>query len=371
VASVGVGIVGLSTRGGWAARSHVPALSAVPGLELRAVLGSGAAATTRTADAYGIAAAASVGELAARPDVDLVVVSVRVPQHHDVIRAAAGHGVGILSEWPLAIDRTQAAGLVAATTGTPTFVGLQGRSGPAVRHVRDLVEDRFVGEVLSTSIIASGTQWGATVAAGSEYLLDRSNGATMLTIPFGHLLDTVQHVLGGLVDVQAVTSTRRRQVTVTPDGHSMPMTAADQIAVIGTLQGGAVASFHYRGGRSSGTDFLWEINGSRGDLRITAGSGHLQLSPCMVWSSRGGADLAPVTLPTGLDLFPALAGQASHQIAHSYAQVVADLRTGSACHPDFVHALRLHDVLAAIQTSADTGRRITLAEGAWATPLPR
>jgi predicted dehydrogenase len=214
--------------------------------------------------------------------------------------------------------------------------------------------------VLSTSVVASGMQWGATVAAGSEYLLDRVNGATMLTIPFGHLLDTVQHVLGDLVDVHAVTATRRPQVTVAPDGPSLPMTAEDQIAVIGTLRGGAVASFHYRGGCPGGTRLLWEITGSSGDLRITAGSGHLQLSPALLRGSRGGAALAPVTLPAGLDRFPALSDQAPHQLAHSYAQVVADLLTGSAAHPDFAHALRLHEVLAAIQTSAATGRRVDL-----------
>lgn len=368
---IGVGIVGLSTRGGWAARAHVPALSAVPGLELRAVLGSSPDSTAQTAQAFGIAAARSVADLAARPDVDLVVVAVRVPQHHDVIRAAADHDVAILSEWPLAVDRDEAEELVGVTAGTRTFIGLQGRFGPAVRHVRKMVDDGFVGEILSTSIVASGTQRGPTVAAGSEYLLDRANGATLLTIPFGHLLDTFQPVLGEVTDIQAVTATRRPEVAVTPDGGNRTMTAEDQVAVVGTLRSGAVTSIHYRGGRPAGTGFLWEINGTRGDLRVTADSGHLQLSPATVWASQDGTELAPVTLPDGVDRFPGLTGQASHQLAHSYAQVLADLRSGGTGHPGFAHALRLHDALAAIQASSAQGRRIQLKEGTWTPPSPR
>jgi predicted dehydrogenase len=368
--SIGVGIVGLSARGGWAARSHVPALAAVPGLELRAVLGSAPDATARTAEVFGIAAAESVAELADRPDIDLLVVAVRVPQHHDVIRAAAGRDTAILSEWPLAVGCDEAESLVGATRGMRTFAGAQGRFGPAVRHVRELIADGFVGEVLSTTVVASGMGWGATVNAGSEYLLDRSNGATMLTIPFGHLLDTFQHVLGELTDVQALTATRRPQVVVTPGGGELAMTAEDQVAVTGTLRGGAVASLHYRGGLHGGDAFRWDINGSRGDLRVTADSGHLQLSPVTVLGAQDGADLAPVQIPPRLDRFPALAGQAPHQLAHAYACIVDDLTTGSAAHPDFTHAARLHRVLAAIQTSSEQGRRIELEEGAWTPSRP-
>jgi predicted dehydrogenase len=53
------------------------------------------------------------------------------------------------------------------------------------------------------------------------------------------------------------------------------MTAADQVAVRGVLESGAVASVHFRGGMSRATNFHWEINGTDGDLVLTGGSGHL------------------------------------------------------------------------------------------------
>ena len=36
---------------------------------------------------------------------------------------------------------------------------------------------------------------------------------------------------------------------------------------------------HFRGGLSRGTHFLWEINGTKGDLAIKAGGGHIQMLP--------------------------------------------------------------------------------------------
>ena len=54
----------------------------------------------------------------------------------------------------------------------------------------------------------------------------------------------------------------------------MPMTAEDQVAISGLLEGGAVATVHYRGGFSRGTNFRWEINGSEGDIVAIADAGH-------------------------------------------------------------------------------------------------
>jgi len=47
--------------------------------------------------------------------------------------------------------------------------------------------------------------------------------------------------------------------------------------VIGTLKSGAAISIHYRGGMSKGTNFLWEINGTEGDIQVTGNIGHGQL----------------------------------------------------------------------------------------------
>ncbi|CAM5704467.1 hypothetical protein MAUB1S_03678 [Mycolicibacterium aubagnense] len=87
-APLGVGIVGLSADGGWAARGHLPALRAVEGYELRALMVSTPDSARKAAAAFGLpesAAGTDAAALAARDDVDLVVITVRVPRHRELI----------------------------------------------------------------------------------------------------------------------------------------------------------------------------------------------------------------------------------------------------------------------------------------------
>jgi len=67
------------------------------------------------------------------------------------------------------------------------------------------------------------------------------------------------------------------------------MTADDQVGVTGLLEGGAAFSIHYRGGFSRGTNLLWEINGTEGDLQLTAAGGQAQIFELEVRGGKGGS----------------------------------------------------------------------------------
>src|SRR5207237_5521134 len=111
---------------------------------------------------------------------------------------------------------------------------------------------------------------GDVVGQPNAYMLDKTNGANVVTVPFGHSLDILNYVLGEFVDLSAVSDVRRPLITIAETGEQIAKTAADQIAVIGTLSSGATASIHIREAVAGGTGFLWEINGTEGTLRITA-----------------------------------------------------------------------------------------------------
>lgn len=365
--TVGVGIVGLSARSGWAAHSHLPALTRLPGYDLRALAASTPESARAAAEKYGIGRAyGSAAELAKDPAVDLVVVSVRVPRHREVILAALAAGKHVLSEWPLGNGVTEAEELaaVAARAGVRTFAGLQARSAPAVRQLRDLVADGFVGDVLSTSLVASGRRWGPVFEPGGAYLLDKENGGTMLTIPFGHTVDSLAMVLGEFAEVSATTATRRPVVREEDSGRAVPMTVEDQVAVTGRLASGAVASVHFRGGLSRGTDFHWEINGTDGDLVVTGDHGHLQQARLTVRGARGAAtELAELPVPERYFDVPELDGlraEPAYNVGIQYARVLRDLREGTRTVPDFAHAARRQRLLDAIERAAATGTRVRL-----------
>lgn len=100
------------------------------------------------------------------------------------------------------------------------------------------------------------------------------------------------------------------------------MTVADQMVASGRLPGGAVATVHYRGGTSRGTSFRWEINGTEGDLVLTAPVGHPQLSPLALEGGRGTSTaLTPLTVPEAYVRVPRLEPRAdapAYAVAHAY-----------------------------------------------------
>ncbi|WP_318307140.1 Gfo/Idh/MocA family protein [Amycolatopsis solani] len=356
---IGVGIVGLSATGGWAAGAHLPALKAVDGLELRALAASSEASAQAAGVAYGVPAYTSVERLAGDENVDLVVVAVKVPRHRELVVPVLKAGVPVLSEWPLAVGLREAEEMAAAARTTRTFVGLQGRASPTFRWLADLVSDGFVGEVLSATVVASSTEWGTPVSPNLVYTLDRELGATMLTIPFGHAIDLVSMVVGELRDVVATTATRRRRVPLGHTGQVVAMTAEDQIAISGTVAGGAILAAHHRGGAATGAGFSLIIDGTAGRLEIT-GAEFPHLGPVTVHGTRNGGQPAELTLPSGYDDYPALAGTPIHTLAHAYAAIRDDLVHGTAVAPDVTHAVRRHRLLDAIARSAASGRRETL-----------
>jgi predicted dehydrogenase len=354
---IGVGVVGLSAAGGWGAGAHLPVLSAVGGFELRGLVGSSPASARAASRAYGVPAYSSAGELAAAADVDLVVVTVRTPRHRELVLAALAAGTPVFCEWPLAVDLREAEELAEAARGIPTSVGLQGRSSPTFRWLADLVSDGYVGDLLSVTVSAASTEWGSPVADRMLYTLDRDLGASMMAIAFGHAIDSVSMVVGELQDVVATTATRHRYVPLASGGRQVPMTAEDQIAVSGTLPGGAVLSAHHRGGTASGAGFSMTIDGSDGTIVATAPD-HPHVTPVTVHGVRGRGRPAELTLPGRYDRFPELARSPVHTLAHAYAGIRDQLLGGATVVPDFDDAVVRHRLLDAITRSAATGRRV-------------
>ncbi|WP_123973414.1 Gfo/Idh/MocA family protein [Streptomyces sp. Ag109_O5-1] len=347
---IGVGIIGLGAHDSWAERAHLPALRAVPGYELTALSTSSRESAERSGQVHGVSRTfGTAAELAACDEVDLVVVAVKVPYHRELVAAALGAGKGVLCEWPLGNGLAEAEDMAREAHGraVPTVVGLQARSHPVLAYARHLVADGYVGKVLSTTVVGAGGAWGATVAPRARYVLDAANGATMLTIPFAHTLDGLVSVLGELGELRIRQTSRRTSAVDTESGETVPMTAADQVVASGRLPGGAVATFHYRGGMSRGTNFRWEINGTEGDLVLTAPIGQPQLSPLALEGGRGASTgLAPLPVPDSYVLVPGLDPQAdapAYAVAHAYHRFLEDLRGGAApAVPDFAHGAALH-----------------------------
>jgi predicted dehydrogenase len=127
---IGVGVVGVRTDRGWGGVAHVPAIQAVPTLELRAIANSTQASADAAAQAVGVAH--SFGDprtMVRHPDVDMAAVAVKAPAHRNIVNAAISAGRAIYCEWPLGANlrETEELSRAASRAGVSTAIGLQGR----------------------------------------------------------------------------------------------------------------------------------------------------------------------------------------------------------------------------------------------------
>jgi predicted dehydrogenase len=366
---IGVGITGASPgHTSWAAATHIPALRALPGYELRAVATSRRESAERAAAAYRVRAYHSGSELVADPDVDLVVVAVKVPRHAELVSQALAAGKMVYSEWPLGVDLAEARELVdqADAAGVRTVIGLQGRYAPEIRHAHELIANEKLGTILATTLIGSGAAWGPVTDRSHAYLYDLANGATTLTAAAMHALDALAYVLGEPASVSATMAVRQQDVRLAEDGAHVTVTAPDQVSVHGVLAGGAVMSTFYRGGVSRTENFRWTITGTDGELLITSSTpanGNIQAIALRLEGAFG-ADTAMAELEIPDRDHPAIAdivAGPARNVARLYAALADDIRTGATTVPDFRYALRRHQLVDAVQAADRTGRTQTTA----------
>jgi predicted dehydrogenase len=355
-----VGIIGVQPDRSWAAVAHIPALQALNDYEITAVSTTRQVSADAAAARYGIPRAYdNFQALVTSPEVDVVAVTVKVPNHLELVSAAVAAGKHVYCEWPLGNGLAEAETMAAQAKakGVHGVIGLQARFAPAVAYVKDLVAQGYVGEVLSTSVIGTGLSWGEYIDAPNAYTLNIAHGATVLTIPVGHTLDAVCYVLGEVTEVSALLANRRKTTIQVETGAALPMTAHDQVAFNGTLETGVVLSAHYRGGVSKGTGLLWEINGTKGDIRVTAAGGHAQIFPLEVFGATSTDEgLRKLDVPESYFHSSLREGPALN-VAEVYVSLARDLRDNKFETPGFDHAVLRHRMVAAIARSAATGTR--------------
>src|SRR5258708_26595585 len=329
----------------------MPALRALPNYEIRELSSQNAESARAAGEAFGVSRVLPDHEqLVTQPDIDVVAVTVKVPHHRELVSAALAAGKAVYCEWPLGgdLDDARAMAALAAEHRVHTVVGLQARQAAAIELVQQPLRDGYVGEVLSTTMVGLSVP-GDVVIKANAYMLDKTNGANLLTIALGHSLDTLNYLLGEFEDLWAMSDVRRPLITIEETGEQIVKTAADQIALIGKLRSGATASIHIREAVAGGTGFLWEINGTDGTLRITGDAAFPEISPLTVAGAHGRNEPAELAIPVALaqkwPTLTSLQGAPAFNVGRAYAAFAADIDHRTHTVPDFADAVRRHEVI--------------------------
>jgi len=376
--TIRVGIVGANPDRGWAVRAHVPALRALPGYQITAV------GTTRTESAEAAArrfgarhAFTDARRLAEHPDVDLVLVAVKVPAHAELVGAALAAGKHVYCEWPLALDTAEATELAAAAEATGladsaratvpadgavrAVVGLQARYAPALRYARDLLAAGHIGTPTSATVYsARPLRAGGQVPGWAAYTMDRRTGAGLLEVAGGHTLDAVERLLGPITEVSARLALRLREVTVAETGEPVTATSPDQLLLTAVAGEGVPVAVHIHDGKITDGRTRIEVAGTTGDLALVSTGAHrgdgVQISPLRLYGTDGSGGWTELPVPDRYRRAPAaLADTEAEALTELYAALAEDVRTGARTVPDFAAGVRVHRLLDAVRESADTG----------------
>ena len=340
---------------------HIPAIRALEQLELAAVCTSRPESAAAAADAYGVRGFHDVNDLATQPDIDLIAVVVRVPAHHGVVMPALEAGKHVFCEWPLGANLAEAQEMaaLASTRGVITAVGLQGRQDPALTYVRELNEEGWLGDVLSVNTTMFGDGVGRSDSSNA-WMGDAKTGANLLTIVAGHSLHYLSHAFGPLTEVSASVSTQVPRWHLADTGETIDVDAPDNVALTGTFPGGGLLSFHMASIPFNGSGWRMAVYGTKGTLVATT-EGLPQITPTTLEGARGDEPLAPLPIPERLRFSPAAVPDGpSGNIARAYARIAEAIRDGKRFEPGFDQALKLHELLDALQHSSEVERVVKL-----------
>jgi len=362
-----VGFVGLSTQG-WASNALAPGLLA-PSLKdkytLTAVSTTSEESAKATAKKYteelGHPVKAFFGDsskIASDPDVDLVVVSVKTPHHKSALTPVIEAGKPFFIEWPAGNKLAESKELAEAAgrKGLKGIVGLQGRQGLVINKVKEILSSGKIGAIRSSQLIALFPQelkgWGPKILKSSIYANTRANGATGLHIGGGHILDTFQTVLGKFTNVSATAFNVYNKPEIVddagnPTGETIDADNLDFIAFSGVLASGALASVTLRTGLKSTpgrSQFVWEIDGEEGSIRID--------SPDVAF-----INVREPNLYVNGERVEVEAGELLSNITRQFEEYAKGEAGNYATLED---AVKLHELLDAIERSAKEGKRISL-----------
>ncbi|MEZ5288428.1 MAG: Gfo/Idh/MocA family oxidoreductase [Vicinamibacterales bacterium] len=245
-APVRVGVLG---AGAWANFAHLPGFARDPRCTLVAIADPQRALAQAAADRFGIPAVLDDHQaLIARDDIDLVDVCTPSHTHFELSWAALQAGKHVLCEKPVAYDfhDTRRAAALAREKGLKTKLGFTFRYAPALRYMRELVRDGFIGQPFIFNGYEQNSQWldPQTPLRQVDHEADQSVLHVSSLEGYGAPIIDIGHLLVGS-DLSQVVGTMRNFIperVVRATGRMMRMNIDDGDIFMGEFANGALCS---------------------------------------------------------------------------------------------------------------------------------
>lgn len=209
-------------------------------------------------------------ELLKREDIHIIDVATPNYLHREQVIAAVKAGKHVYCDKPLAMNAVEAAEMaeLARQAGTTCQITFHNRFAPATMRARQMVEDGFLGEIVSfrAAYLHSGyTDPNRPMSWRMRF--ETSGGGAVMDLG-SHIIDLVRWLAGDFTRVQANMRTLIKERPVSKGSSQKEPVTVDDMAVmqlempngsIGTIEASRIAT-------GVADDLRFEIHGTKGAL---------------------------------------------------------------------------------------------------------
>ncbi len=241
--------VGVLGAGAWAEFAHLPGWARDPRCELVAIADPVVERARAMAATFGVPHVYDSPEaLIARHDVDVVDVCTPSATHFALSWSALEAGKHVLCEKPVAYDYrdTQRAAALARSKGLKTKLGFTFRYSPAMRYMKALIDDGFVGTPFIFNGYEQNSQWldPQTPLRQVDHTADQSTIHVSSLEGYGAPIMDLGHLFMGSRFAQVVGTMKNfvPERVVRATGTMMRMNIDDGDIFIGEFASGAIGS---------------------------------------------------------------------------------------------------------------------------------
>lgn len=291
---------------------------------------------------FGVATVADSWRTLLDHDLDAVTFALPPGENELACAAAAGKGIAVLSEKPLARSAEAARRLQALASGIPNAVDFQFAELEAFRRLSALLASKELGELRHVQITWLVESYAQRQGAWS-WKTDRRRGGGVTGALGSHLFYLLEWLLGEIVELRARTSCAAT-ARFTPEGGQP---AEDRIDLWTSHAGGVTSTSTCGNAAPAGPGHRWECICEHGTITLQNRTTDYMAGFELVVGTRAGhrVDFRDSPMP-GVD------GRVApfRSLAQRFATAV---RTGGRTHPDFAAGARVQELMEQVLDPAD------------------
>lgn len=207
-----IGLVGLGNMGAVHARN----LRKIDNVELVGICDVDSERALKIGEEVDVAAYSDAGQMMQESGCQAILIATPHPFHREVCEEAAGRGLHILSEKPLAVHVADADAMVQACAKANVLLGVvfQQRTEPPRRRMKRIIESSELGEIYRVAMTAPWYRPQFYYDSGAWRGTWNGEGGGILMNQAPHSLDQLLWLGPKPQSVQAITSTRLHNIEV-------------------------------------------------------------------------------------------------------------------------------------------------------------